>query len=107
VLLLLWREDRQAPGKMAERTVRDATTMTRLIDGMVKKRMVVRCPDASDRRRLLICLTEKGRGLQPILVELARPLIEQSMAGISAEDAATTQRVLAKMMQNISTGKVA
>ena len=104
VLNLLWRKDRQPSGKMADRTVRDATTMTRLVDGMVKKGMVMRRPDAGDRRRLLICLTEKGRGLQPILVELARPLIEQSMAGISAQDAAIAHRVLAKMTENIVGG---
>lgn len=102
VLNLLWQKDRQAPGKMAARTVRDATTMTRLIDGMVKKRMVMRRPDGRDRRRLLICLTESGRGLQPILLDLARPLIAGSVAGISAEDAETTRRVLAKMVDNIN-----
>ncbi len=101
ILLLLWREDSQNPGEMSARTVRDPTTMTRLIDGMVRKGFVERRADTSDRRRSNICLTQMGRGLEPALISLAKPMIESGMAGISEEDLKTTVQVLAKMVANM------
>ncbi len=101
ILLLLWREDSQNPGEMSARTVRDPTTMTRLIDGMVRKGFVERRADTSDRRRSNICLTQMGRGLEPALISLAKPMIEAGMAGISEEDLKTTVQVLAKMVANM------
>lgn len=106
ILLLLWREDSQNPGEMSARTVRDPTTMTRLIDGMVRKGFVERRADTSDRRRSNICLTQMGRGLEPALIGLAKPMIEVGMAGISEEDLKTTVQVLTKMVANMgATGK--
>ncbi len=104
ILLVLWKKDGQHPGEMSARTVRDPTTMTRLIDSMVKKGVVERRPVTNDRRRSLVCLTDRGRALKPVLVGLAMPMIETSMAGISAEDAEITTRVLNRMVTNLSGG---
>ncbi len=105
ILLLLWREDSQNPGEMSARTVRDPTTMTRLIDGMVRKGFVERRVDALDRRRSNICLTDMGRGLKPSLIALAMPMIEAGMAGVSKRDVETTVRVLTKMVANMGAAR--
>lgn len=102
ILLLLWNQDGQHPGEMSARTVRDPTTMTRLIDSMVKKGIVERQTVANDRRRSLICLTNRGRALEPVLISLAMPMIRASMAGISAEDADIATRVLNRMVSNLN-----
>ena len=101
ILLLLWRQDCQSPGNMSTRTVRDPTTMTRLIDTMVRKDLVKRRADNSDRRRSLVCLTILGQGLEPVLIAIAGPMIELSLAGVSRQDAATTLKVLRKMAENL------
>ncbi len=105
ILLLLWRQDAQNPGEMSARTVRDPTTMTRLIDAMVRKGLVVRRADPTDRRRSSICLTEHGRTMEPVLIALAAPMITASLDGVSKDDAETTVRVLSKMIANISAAK--
>lgn len=102
ILVLLWRKDGQNPGEMSARTVRDPTTMTRLIDAMVRKGIVDRRADTDDRRRSNICLTNKGRELEPTLIALAAPMINAAMAGISQNDAETTVRVLSKMVANMA-----
>ncbi|MEE9428368.1 MAG: MarR family transcriptional regulator [Paracoccaceae bacterium] len=101
ILLLLWREDCQSPGIMSARTVRDPTTMTRLIDTMVRKDLVKRRADKSDRRRSFVCLTTNGQGLEPVLIAIAGPMIEISLTGVSQQEAATTLKVLRKMAENL------
>ena len=101
VLLLLWQEDGQTPGALAQRSVKDQTTLTRLLDGMVRKGLVNRTPDAKDRRRVRVNLTAKGQGMQATLVPLAAGLIEQSQRGISTDDLQTTRRVLQQMTDNL------
>ena len=103
VLLLLWQEDGQTPGALAQRSVKDQTTLTRLLDGMVRKGLVNRTPDAKDRRRVRVNLTAKGQGMQATLVPLAAGLIEQSQRGISTDDLQTTRRVLQQMTDNLLT----
>ncbi|MFV2038111.1 MAG: MarR family winged helix-turn-helix transcriptional regulator [Paracoccaceae bacterium] len=102
ILMLLWREDGQNPGEMSARTVRDPTTMTRLVDSMVRKGVVTRQADENDRRRSRICLTQMGRELQAILVPLAMPMINDAMRGISQADGEVAVRVLSRMTQNLS-----
>lgn len=101
VLLLLWQEDGQTPGALAHRSVKDQTTMTRLLDGMVRKALITRTPDAEDRRRVRLNLTADGVGMQAALVPIAAGLIEQSQRGISTEDMQTTRRVLRQMTENL------
>ena len=101
VLLLLWQEDGQTPGALAQRSVKDQTTLTRLLDGMVRKGLVNRTRDANDRRRVRVNLTTKGQGMQATLVPLAAGLIEQSQRGISTDDLQTTRRVLQQMTDNL------
>ncbi len=101
VLLMLWQEDGQGPGSISARSLRDATTVTRLIDAMVRKSLVERRESRSDRRRSEIWLTETGRGLQSVLPSLARPLIDTASDGISALDHETALRVLQQMAANL------
>ena len=101
VLLLLWQEDGQTPGALAHRSIKDQTTLTRLLDGMVRKGLVTREPDKEDRRRVRVNLTAKGAGMQATLVPIAAGLIEQSQRGISVDDLQTTRRVLREMTENM------
>lgn len=60
---LLYRLQQRGPMTQVEiglMLMRDKTTVTRRVDGMVRKGMVVRQPDPDDRRRVLIALTDSG-----------------------------------------------
>lgn len=102
VLLLLWQSDGRTPGDIAALTVRDKTTVTRLVDGMVKKSMVTRGEDPKDRRRSRIHLTQQGENLQGQLVPIAQGMIDRARAGLSSRDVETTVHVLRAMAQNLA-----
>ena len=101
MLLNLWQQDGWTPTELADQTIRDRTTVTRLIDGMVKKNLVTREIDPDDRRRSLILLTPHGKSIQQQVVPIAQGLIQQSLEGVSPEDIHHVVRVLRQMTQNI------
>jgi len=101
VLLLLWQQNGRGPAELADLTVRDRTTMTRLLDAMERKGLVGRKTDLKDRRRMLVTLTSKGRDLQAVLVPQAQALIGRTLKGIPEENIATTLSTLRQMTENL------
>lgn len=102
ILLVLWQKGPQSPGAVAEVTFKDRTTVTRLIDAMVRKNLVTRTEDAVDRRRSVVSVSHRGKALGTELVPIAQRLIEQALAGIPAKDIETTTRTLRAMTVNLS-----
>lgn len=101
IMLVLWKKGPQLPSDLAELTLRDRTTITRLIDKMESKGMVARIADAADGRRLRIVATAEGKKLKDELVPLASGLISKSTNGISQSDLETTLKTLQQMTQNL------
>ena len=101
ILLILWSKGEQTPSALADVTFRDRTTITRLIDQMVKKGIVKRSHDDKDRRRVLIMVSEKGRKLEQELVPIAREMIGIATKGLSPQDIETTINTLKHMTDNL------
>jgi DNA-binding MarR family transcriptional regulator len=105
VLLFLWQRDGRRPSELADLTIRDRTTMTRLLDGMARKGLISRQPDQKDRRRISVRLSARGRDLRAVLVPIAKGLIAQSLHGIGITEMETTVSVLRRMMGNMQNEK--
>lgn len=103
ILLILWSKGEQTPTALADVTFRDRTTITRLIDQMVKKQFVVREHDEKDRRRVLIKASDKGEALKDELVPIAKSMIATATSGISPQDIETTVKTLNQMTNNLLT----
>lgn len=62
--------------EIADRTFKDAPTVTRIIDQLCKKGLTTRLIDESDRRRFIIELTPKGHKkvnqMLPIVIEMRK-----------------------------------
>lgn len=101
ILLVLWQKGPQSPSALADVTFKDRTTVTRLLDAMVRKKLVTRTEDELDRRRSVVALSSRGSGLKTELVPIAQTLIGQALAGIPAEDIETTTRTLRTMTENL------
>lgn len=103
ILLVLWEKGPQSPGILADVTIKDRTTVTRLIDAMVRKGLVNRTEDAHDRRRSVVAVSARGSALKSDLVPIAQTLITRSLVGIPPEDIQTTTRTLRAMTENLLT----
>jgi DNA-binding MarR family transcriptional regulator len=60
VMSCLWRQDGINQQEIAGITLRDKSSMTYLLDNLVKRKLVHRVEDENDRRNKLIYLQRKG-----------------------------------------------
>ena len=102
ILSRLWERDGQRPAELADATIRDRSTVTRLLDGMVKKGLVRREEDPSDRRALQTWLTPEGRTLREELIPVAEELLSRATRGISKKDLRVTVQTLRRFQANLS-----
>lgn len=105
ILRRLAERDGRSQGEIADATIRDRTTVTRLIDGMVAKGLVHREPDPDDRRVVCAWLTRRGRRLQERLVEMFLELLREITADTDAEDLQTTIRTLKRIQVTLIEGE--
>jgi DNA-binding MarR family transcriptional regulator len=102
--VLEWRVIGQLAGgpctvsKVAERALSQQPTLTKVVDRMAAKGLVVRLEDAADRRRVYVRLTEKGQRIAAELIPLAREHEAQVLAGYSQREAAALKRALKTLM---------
>ena len=98
LLKCLWDEDEQAPSQLAQRLYLDSSTVTGIMSRLEEKALIVREYSKTDRRRIIVCLTDAGRALQkPIeaLIEETNRLVTQ---GLSAQE----QRQLQEQLLHIA-----
>ena len=100
VLYRLWEQDGLTQAEIAERTIKDKPTITRMIDVLEKKGFVVRRNDKNDRRVYKIYLTEDGKILEQKLVPIVEKHIEKALAGIAPDEVESAKRLLVTICSN-------
>jgi len=98
----LWERDGQRQAELADATIRDRTTVTRLLDGMVAKGLVRRETDPTDRRAVQGWLTDEGRALRTQLIPVAEGLLHRATRCISKKDIRVTIATLRKLQANLA-----
>ncbi len=83
-------------------TNRDKTSLTRLIQSLEKKELILRKPLASDKRKNQVFLTEAGSILMKKIIPILKNAILELEEGITKEEKELVKRILAKMKNNIS-----
>lgn len=88
--------------ELAEMTVKDAPTVTRIIDLLVKKGLSERNMAENDRRKFIITLTEAGKNkfdeAYPIVAEVRK----KGWGDLNDEDYKTFVRILDSIYSNIT-----
>ncbi|NOR72518.1 MAG: MarR family transcriptional regulator [Mariprofundaceae bacterium] len=94
---ILFRLLKQGAMRQVEITtlmMRDKSTITRRIDGLVKKQLVERNPDPDDRRYFRIGLTATGHQALEVMIPLVRDFQQEVLSDIPDEEKAITIRTL-------------
>ena len=102
VRVIVWTD--HTPGitqvELCERLNSSPMAMTGLLDRMENKNLVKRVEDPNDRRAKRIFLTAGALALKPKMEEIAEKLKAEVRAGLTREEIAIAQRVLATMKAN-------
>jgi DNA-binding MarR family transcriptional regulator len=64
VLNVLWRQDRQTVGGIAQQLALESSTLTPLLKRLEAARLVTRARNPDDERQVTIALTDEGRALK-------------------------------------------
>lgn len=83
VLAVLWKSDGCSQQLIANATSRDKPSVTRLVDNLVKEGYVIRKSHENDRRLNLIFLTEKGKMIEQVVMEIVDDTIEKATNGLT------------------------
>jgi DNA-binding MarR family transcriptional regulator len=102
VLVNLWHKNGQTQQELAGMTCKDKTSMTRLIDGLEKRKIVVRTPDKVDRRQKHICLTDKGKAFQQELLKIVQKTLAEAQADIDSHDMEVCKKILRRVYENLT-----
>lgn len=102
LLMVLREREPLTVGALAELTLRDRTTVTRFLDALAGKKLVVRSPDPADRRRTEVRLSGEAAEIFPRMMAHVEALIARGSEGIAPDEIATANSVLARMIANLS-----
>lgn len=101
ILYTLWEEEGLTQQELAQRTFREKTAITRIIDNMERRDLVIRVSDKGDRRTNLIYLTKGGRQLKEACMEQANQTLQQALTGVVAEHIHIAKDTLKKVYENL------
>lgn len=98
---LLWNQGPMSQQKMADLMQKDKNSITKLVDALEKKGLVVRQKDETDRRSNLLVLTSEADGLKMGAKEKGISILDSILEGISEEELKSFLDTLAKLTNNM------
>lgn len=100
IIYALFKNKRMTMAEIANKIGRDKSTVTALIDKLVKIGYVIKERDTEDTRVVYVTLTEKGYELEPIFEAVSAKLLEVFYLGISEEEKEELTKILNKIYSN-------
>ncbi len=101
VLCHLYEEDGQTQQQLGNIAGKDKTSVTRAINGLESKNLVLRVPDQLDKRIKRIYLTNKGKDIREQLKGPAQKTIHLATRNIPKEDLDICGKVLEQIYDNL------
>ena len=98
---LLWNQGPMSQQKMADMMQKDKNSITKLVDALEKKGLVVRKKDETDRRSNLLLLTNEAESLKMGAKEKGISILDSILEGISEEELKSFLDTLAKLTNNM------
>lgn len=100
VLLLLWESDNRTVGEIGERLLLDSGTLTPLLKRMEQKGLLTRQRNPADERQVTIQLTESGRSLQALAMDIPTQL--QESLNLDDQQVITLRNQLQAILQQLT-----
>lgn len=100
ILVSLFLQPRLPMKRLAEIIDRDKSTVTALVDKLVRLGYVEKKPDSNDSRITLVCLTPRGKALMPNFLDISRKLQERVYKNLNRKEKATLIELLIKINED-------
>jgi DNA-binding MarR family transcriptional regulator len=90
-----------AQKELAKSTFKDAPTVSRIIDLLVKKGWINRSADTDDRRKYILTLTPAGQAAFETAAPIVHAAREVGWQGLTEEDYSRLKHILDRVVENI------
>ena len=102
ILFVLWRKDGLSIRELAGKTSLSKSTLTSMLDRLEVTGYIERTPSVSDRRKILIKLSEKDRKLRNIYKKVSKEMTLLFYDGFSAGEISKFEKYLKKILENLT-----
>lgn len=100
VLNRLSEQDGISQKDLAQRSEKDQTNITRIVDHLERKGLVERHSNAEDRRSFLLFITDKGKLLNQELLPIEKEVVNSALQGLSEEHIELLRDMLIQITRN-------
>ena len=104
ILYILWQKDGLTISQISAQTSLANTTLTSMLDRMEQSRLIVRSPSPTDRRALLIHLTDKAKSLQQDYDRISQQMNELYYLGFTEAEILQFEGYLTRVLNNLQGG---
>lgn len=100
IFYALFKSSQLTMADISKRIHKDKSTVTVLVDKLVRLGYVTKERDVQDTRVIYVTLTDKGNGLQPIFEAISKEMLELFYSNISEHEQETLLAILNKINKN-------
>ncbi|WP_282080343.1 MarR family winged helix-turn-helix transcriptional regulator [Aquimarina algiphila] len=101
MLVVLWESDGKTQNELGESVGKFKTSVTKIIDGLEKRKLIQRAPHPTDRRANVIYLTEVGKNIKKQLEPIIENTLSEAHKNISNEKLIVFHEVLNQIEKNL------
>ena len=104
-LVMLYQNDGLTQADLCQRINVEQPTMANTLNRMERDGLIHRVGDPDDKRRSLIYLTDRAMAFKDDLIERARQVPGQALAGLDSADQDKLFHIIGKMINNLRIDK--
>lgn len=101
LLMLISQNPNTSQQELGEKGIKDAASVTRMLDALQKKGYVLRQPAPDDRRKFLLVLTPSGKALIDQHIDLVVSLRKQGVKGFTKQELELLKDMLLRIQANL------
>lgn len=101
ILYVLWQKDHISIVELSAQVGLAKTTLTSMLDRMEDSGLIERVPDANDRRKCVLILTELARNLQGKYEQVSQEMNDIYFQGFREEEIKEFEQYLRRVLNNI------
>lgn len=100
IIFALLNNEKLTMQEIAEKIERDKSTVTALVNKLIREGYVEKTKYSLDNRVVFVSLTEKGKALKPMFESISKDLISTVYEGISEKEKEDLLKTLLKIKNN-------
>ena len=102
LLMLLWEKEPRSQAELTRELAIEAPTTSKMLSRLAKAGVIARTRSESDRRTVLVTLTDAGRALEGPVNAAWRTLEEDTVGGLSPEEQDTLLVLLGRVLESLA-----